>query len=185
MDQISNLLDQLYRSQVSEDNYQSGDDLYVIPSEGDATVDENFSQFSDNAVSSPPVANHQRVLPAGCAASSVVTDDEHLVFPGEEATMTAGSSGSTITSSQVSSQQQEDVTELESPDIENQILKEVDERTADTVIISSEDNSSKSNKEIPFKMTTSGLYLKYLCCQYKFVLLITICLHHGYYKVVS
>ena len=152
-------MDQLYRPQISEDNDQSGVNVYVVPSEGDATVDENFSQFSDNAVLSPPTANDQQVLPAtGCTASSIVTDDECLLFAGEETTMTAGSSHSTLTSSQASAQQQEDMTELESPDIENQILKEVDERTADTVIISSEDTSSGSSKEIPFKMTTSGLY---------------------------
>ena len=125
-------------------------------------MDENFSQFSDNAVLSPPMTNYQQVLPAGCP-SAIFTDDEQLIFAGKETTTIAGSGCSTVTSSQPSVQQQEDVTELESPDIEDQILlpqslKEVDERTADTVVISSEDANSESNKERPFKMTTSGLY---------------------------
>ena len=162
MDQITNLLDQLYRPQISEDDHQSSGSSslnqleHVLPSEDDATMDENFSQFSDNAVLSPPMTNNQQVLPT---ASSIITDDEHLIFTGRETMMTAGSGCSTITSSQPSAQ---DVTELESPDIENQTLlpqplKEVDERTADTVIIASED-ASESSQERPFKMTTPGLY---------------------------
>lgn len=160
-----------------------------------ASVDENFSQFSDNAVLSPPTANNdQQVLPADDCAGSSVTD---LLFTSNRVGLTNDAGCTVLPSSPQSVPPPHEgsgddvVTNLESPDIENTIFqaqplsKEVDERTADTVIVPSEDTNAKNNKESPFKMTTSGVYLKYLCCY-----AISCCnnnvsiLHHCCYKVV-
>ena len=182
MDQITNLLVQLYKPEAFEENSQSGDDsLQQELSEGNTTpMEQNFSQFSDNAVLSPPTTNNQRVLPA-VSADLPLNNDEHLFFTDKESTTTTAGSG--CSSSQQSAELQEDfsydLTELESPDVENQMLlplpsKEADERSADTVIIASEDASSENNKERPLKMITSGLCLKNLFCECKLVMM-TIC----------
>ena len=169
---MTNLLVQLYRPEVSEKNSQSGDDsLQQEPSEDNATpMEQNFSQLSDNAILSPPTINNQRLLPASSAALSL-NDDQHLLFTGKEAAATTAGSG--CSTSQQSAQPQEelssDLTEFESPDVENQILlpqpsKEAGERSADTVIIPSEVANFENNKKRPFKMITSGLCLKNFFC---------------------
>lgn len=130
----------------------------VLASEEDAklTEDENFSQFSDNAVLSPPTTDSQQVLPTNCAVS-LITDDEQLLLPSREIMTTTTSSLSHSPSQQDSLDG--NLNELESPDLENQIFLPRplrDEGAADTIIISS---STESNKERP--ITTSGLFLRY------------------------
>ena len=129
-------------------------------------MDENFSQFSDNAVLSPPTINNsdnQLILPS-------ITDetfDKNFAVSNKETDSTASCA---FSSSTVSGEDlDDDVTMLQSPDVENQPqpLKEVDERTADTVIITPKDSSADNAKDRPFKISTSGEYLQYSCCYTK------------------
>jgi len=121
-------------------------------------MQENFSQFSDNAVLSPLTTN-EKVLPTECLAS-LAADDEQLTFTNKDTTITAASDCTVTSSPQSYPEDFGDVlSELESPDLENKIslshsVKEVNERTADTIIISSED--AGNNEERPFKITTPG-----------------------------
>lgn len=157
MDQLTDLLAQLYNPETEGECLMAQQEQ-DLTSESDAIpMDKNFSQFSDNAVLSPPTTNnHQQVLPVAHTGSS---GDEHLIFTNREFGLTAGSDSTASASSpQSESHQDNDVTVVESPDIENQIfqpqpLKETD---ADTVIISSEGVSSDNSKERPFKFSTSG-----------------------------
>lgn len=140
----------------------------AVASKSDAIVmDENFSQFSDNAVLSPPTINNsdnQQVLPS---ITDDETFDENFVVSNKEtdSTTSCAFSSSTVSGEDL----EDDVTMLQSPDVENQPqpLKEVDERTADTVIITPEDSSADNAKDRPFKISTSGVYLKYSCCYTK------------------
>ena len=172
MDQLTNLLGQLYRPETDDDCLMKQQRQQQLE-DTITSVDENFSQFSDNAVLSPPTANNvQQVLPADDCTGSSVTD---LLFTSNRAGLT-NDAGCTVLPSSPQSMPppheglDNDVNILESPDIDNPIfqaqplLKEADERTADTVIIPFEDTNAKNNKESPFKITTSGLYLKYPCC---------------------
>lgn len=178
MDEIANLLGQLYRPEVSKEVRRSPDDNQQgnVLASGD-NMNENFSQFSDNAVLSPPTANNQQVLLADHPGVSV-TDEEQLVSTSTSETMlTACCSGYTLASSPQPLSQEEDldhVTELESPDLA-QPVKEVDERTADTIILPTEDANTENNKERPFKITPSGLYFKHLSCLLTLLVVIRLC----------
>ena len=166
MDQLTNLLGQLYKPPETDD------DCLIKQQQEDTAppVDENFSQFSDNAVLSPPTTNNdQQVLPVDDCSGPSVTN---LLFTSSRAGLT-NDAGGTISPQSVPPPHEgldDDITTLESPDIENPIFepqplpKEVDERNADTIIVPSEDTNTGNNKESPFKTITSGLYLKYLCC---------------------
>lgn len=161
LDQLIDLLGQLYEPEAEGDHLMKQQELAVASKSDAIVMDENFSQFSDNAVLSPPTINNsdnQQVLPS---ITDDETFDENFAVSNKQTDSTASCA---FSSSTVSGEDlEDDVTMLQSPDVENQPrpLKEVDERTADTVIITPEDSSADSTKDRPFKISTSDCVLNW------------------------